>query len=459
MKQTIVINVAGLTRGLIGKNTPNINKLIKQGSISSIENVFPSLTCSVQATYLTGLLPNEHGIVGNGWYDRDMSEIHFWKQSNRLISSEKIWHTGKVKNKEFTCAQLFWWFNMNSDADISVTPRPIYRADGLKIPDIYTKPNNIKRFLTAKLGEFPFYNFWGPNSNICSSKWISACSKEITELYKPTLSLVYLPHLDYCLQKLGPSHPDIPLYLKEIDSLCGDLIDNAQNTGTEVIILSEYGITEVSKPIHINRILREAGFIQVRNELGSEILDMGASRAFAVSDHQIAHIYIKNKKDIKTVKGVLMKNSDIAEIIIPKNNTSFNINHDRSGDLIAISKENAWFTYYYWISGSRAPDFARTVDIHRKPGYDPVELFIDPKLRFPKLSIAKRIIKKKMGLRVLMDIIPIDADLVKGSHGRLPTSSSDMPVFISSNENLSSTKNIIHATDVKELILSHVFDI
>jgi predicted AlkP superfamily pyrophosphatase or phosphodiesterase len=458
MKQTIVINVAGLTRRFIGKNTPNIKKLVKQGFLSSIENVFPSLTCSVQATYLTGLLPNEHGIVGNGWYDRDISEIHFWKQSNQLISGEKIWHTGKGKDKEFTCAQLFWWFNMNSDADISVTPRPIYRADGLKIPDIYTKPNNIKNSLITKLGKFPLYNFWGPDSNIYSSKWISACSKEITESYKPTLSLVYLPHLDYCLQKLGPSHPDIPLYLKEIDDLCGDLIDNAQNTGSEVIILSEYGITEVSKPIHINRILREAGFIQVRNELGSEILDMGASQAFAVSDHQIAHIYIKNKKDINAVKRVLMKNSNIEEIINPKNNTSFNINHDRSGDLIAISKENAWFTYYYWLSDSRAPDFARTVDIHRKPGYDPVELFMNPKLRFPKLSIAKRIIKKKMGFRTLMDVIPIDADLVKGSHGRMPTSSSDMPIFISSNGNLSSIKGIIHATDVKELILSHIFD-
>ncbi|MBD2194279.1 MULTISPECIES: alkaline phosphatase family protein [Calothrix] len=455
MQKTVVINVVGLSPNLIGENTPFLSAWAAKGQILPIKPILPAVTCSVQATYLTGKLPNEHGIVANGWYFRDDCEIKFWRQSNKLVQSPKIWEIAKSIDPDFTCANLFWWYNMYSSVDYAITPRPMYPADGRKLPDIYTYPANIRDSIQSDLGQFPLFNFWGPNTSIVSSEWIANSAKWIEERYKPTLTLIYLPHLDYCLQKYGQDKQQIQKDVQEIDAVCGDLINYYQARNTQVIILSEYGITPVSQAVDLNRVLRDNGLIAVREELGRELLDAGASIAFAVADHQIAHVYVNDPAYIPKVRDLLEKTEGVAQVLDEEGKQAYHLNHPRSGELVAIARSDAWFTYYYWLDDAKAPDFARTVDIHRKPGYDPVELFLDPQLKFPKLKIASKLLQKKLGFRYLMDVIPLDASLVRGSHGCVTNSPSEGPIFISQQTHLMN-EEFIYATDVCSLILQHL---
>lgn len=458
MNRTLVLNVVGLTPKLLGEATPNLSKLAREGGMRPLRTVLPAVTSTVHATFTTGALPRDHGAVANGWYHRDTAEIRFWLQSNHLVQGEKVWDAGRRIDPNFTTAKLFFWFNMYSTADWSVTPRPMYPADGRKIPDIYAEPPELRFELTEKLGRFPLFNFWGPNSSIVSSRWIADCAKYVYDKHRPTLTLVYLPHLDYGLQKLGPNDPAIAKDLAEIDAVCGDLIEHVRRDGTRVIVVSEYGITEVRGAIFINRVLREAGLLRVKDELGREMLDAGASEAFAVADHQVAHVYVKRPERVAEVKQLLERVDGIDVVLDEEGKREAGLDHPRSGELVAVSRADRWFAYYHWFDDDRAPDFARTVDIHRKPGYDPVELFIDPALRFPKLKVAGKLLKKALGFRYLLDIIPLDASLVRGSHGRLTDDPADGPVFITGEPDLVPEEDFVAATDVKRLILEHVFE-
>ncbi|MEO0537850.1 MAG: nucleotide pyrophosphatase/phosphodiesterase family protein [Cyanobacteria bacterium P01_A01_bin.123] len=455
MKKTVVINVVGLSARLIGEHTPKLKRWMVSGQLAAIQPVLPAVTCTAQSTYLTGQWPSQTGIVANGWYFRDDCEVKFWRQSNKLVQAPKIWDVARHMDPSFTCANLFWWYNMYSSVDYAVTPRPMYPADGRKIPDIYTQPANLRPQLQAELGQFPLFKFWGPATSVASSQWIAASAKWLESLESPTLTLIYLPHLDYCLQKIGCEADQIAKDLTEIDDLCGDLIDFYENRGAQVIVLSEYGITPVNKPVHINRLLREAGLLQVREELGLELLDAGASKAFAVADHQLAHVYINDPTVLAKVKHILENTDGIDLVLDETGKREYHLDHDRAGELVAIAKPEAWFTYYYWLDDNRAPDFARTVDIHRKPGYDPVELFIDPQLRTPKLKIASKLLQKKLGFRYLMDMIPLDATLVKGSHGHSTQAPQDCPIFITQQSHLL-PHDSIKAVDIFQLLLEHL---
>lgn len=455
MNQTLVLNVVGLTPALL-EYAPNLKQLADQGAMRPIDTITPAVTTSVQSTMLTGTLPREHGIVGNGWYFRDLSEILFWRQSNHLVHGEKVWEAARKRDASFTCANLFWWYDMYSTVDIAVTPRPMYPADGRKLPDIHTHPNELRDKLQDELGQFPLFNFWGPMANIVSTQWILQSALKIFERDKPTLTLVYLPHLDYNLQRLGPNHPSIAHDVAQVDAECAVLIKAAKLVGAEIIVLSEYGITEVNRPIHINRALRQAGWLQVRNELGRELLDAGASAAFAVADHQIAHIYISHKELINDVANLLRSLPGVEQVLDETGKQALGLDHPRSGELIVIAKADSWFTYYHFYDDDKAPDYARTVDIHRKPGYDPVELLIDPALKLPKLRIAARLAQKKLGMRYLMDVISLDASLIKGSHGRPTDVPDEGPLFITSKPELLNDEAVA-ATDIKNLLLAHIF--
>jgi predicted AlkP superfamily pyrophosphatase or phosphodiesterase len=481
LKRTAVINVVGLSEALIGEYTPRIAQFRGRGAFANIVPAFPAITCPAQSNYLTGKTPVQHGIVGNGWFNRELAEVQFWKQSNHVVHGQKIWDELRARDPKFTCANCFWWFNMYSSVDYSITPRPMYPADGRKLFDIYSWPYSIREQIKYDLGEFPFFSFWGPAAGIDSpqgradaaSRWIANAAKWIENKYSPTLNLIYLPHLDYNLQRHGtyasrvgvqplgcsPRKPDslkaelqlnpaIHRDLREIDAIVGDLIDFFGRFGVQVILLSEYGITNVDTPVHLNRIFRQHGWLTLKNELGLEILDSGASKVFAVADHQVAHIYLNDRSLESSVRNILEKQVEVDLTVLgASEKIAAGIDHPRGGDLIAIAPENAWFTYYYWLDDARAPDFARTVDIHRKPGYDPVELFLNPKILSPKLKIAWRLLQKKLGLRMLMDVIPLDATLVKGSHGCRPADKKDWPVFITQRAELLSAKEI-ESTDV-----------
>jgi predicted AlkP superfamily pyrophosphatase or phosphodiesterase len=474
MQKTVVLNVVGLSDRLIGSHTPKLARWRSAaGGAAHIIPQLPAVTCTAQSTYLTGKRPQEHGIVANGWYFRDECEVKFWRQSNRLVQAPKLWEVARQQDPDFTCANLFWWYNMHSGADYSVTPRPMYPIDGRKLPDIYTQPASLRHRLQHQLGQFPLFKFWGPATSIASSQWIADCAKQVEAEYNPTLTLIYLPHLDYCLQKVGTQPDAIAPDLSEIDALCGDLIDYYENRGAQVVVLSEYGITPVSRPVHINRVLRDRGLIAIREELGRELLDAGASEAFAIADHQIAHVYIKNPARLDEVRSLLQSVPGIAEVLAQDGKHQHGLNHARSGELVAIAEPDAWFTYYYWLHDFQAPDFSRTVDIHRKPGYDPAELFIDPQIKWPKLKIAKTLLKKQLGFRYAMDVIPLTAELVKGSHGHVPQSSADWPVLMTRSPELlpvhssakptankpadkSADKSKLEATAVFDVLLNHL---
>ncbi len=456
MKQTLVLLVVGLSQRLLGEHTPNLSALAKRGESRPLRTITPAVTCSVQSTFVTGKLPTEHGIVANGWYFRDLAEVWLWRQSNRLVQGEKLWEAARKRDTDFTCAKLFWWYNMYSSADWAVTPRPMYPADGRKLPDIHTHPAELRDELNERLGQFPLFNFWGPMADIRSSDWIAKCAAHMLDTRKPTLTLTYLPHLDYNLQRLGPEHPQLHEDLRQVDALCGELIEQADKSGMRVVVLSEYGITPVDSPVHINRILRKAGTIQIREEMGRELLDAGASQAFAVSDHQLAHVYVKQPERVDEIKKLLEAEPGIERVLDAAGKKEFGLDHERSGELVAISQSNRWFSYYYWLDDDRAPDFARTVDIHRKPGYDPAELFLDPKLSAPRLRVARKLALKKAGFRTLLDVIGLDGSIVRGSHGRV-TQDEDAPVLLSNAPDLL-PEGEVAATDVFDLLLRHVFD-
>jgi len=323
----------------------------------------------------------------------------------------------------------------------------MYPADGRKIFDIYTHPASIRARIKQDLGEFPFPSFWGPMAGIRSSLWIAESAKWIEQRHQPTLSLIYLPHLDYNLQRLGPNHPEIKNDIAQIDAVVGDMIEFFKTRSVQVILLSEYGITEVSRPVHLNRIFRDNGWIAVREELGLELLDCGASRVFAVADHQVAHIYVNDHSLLSEVRALIEKQSGVEKVLAAAEQAAVGVNHGRSGDLIAVADAASWFTYYYWLDDRHAPDFARCVDIHRKPGYDPVELFVDPMLSLPRLKIAATLLRKKLGFRTLMDVIPLDASLVKGSHGRL-AEVEDYPLLVMPGAP-SNQATVIEATAVR----------
>lgn len=348
---------------------------------------------------------------------------------------------------------------MYSSADWSATPRPMYPADGRKIPDHYSYPPELHDELDEQLGQFPLFKFWGPMADITSSKWISDATCHMMETRNPTLTLTYLPHLDYNLQRLGPDldHPDIQSDLKAVDALCGELIEKADEQGQNIIIVSEYGITPVTDAVHINRALREADLLKVRNERGREQFDAGASDAFAVVDHQLAHVYVNNKEKTEQVRTILEALDGVEIVLGDQEKVQWGLDHERSGELVAISKADRWFSYYYWLDDAAAPDYSRTVDIHRKPGYDPVELFIDPEIKVPMLAVGTRLVKKKLGFRTLLDVISNkDTTLVKGSHGR-PTDSPEHGPLVISSDAAMLPKGDIDSTEFKQLVLDHVF--
>jgi predicted AlkP superfamily pyrophosphatase or phosphodiesterase len=429
----VVILVVGLTRSMLARNAPRLSALARDGFVAPMAPVLPAVTCTAQASLLTGSLPREHGIVANGWYFRELSEVLFWRQSNRLVGGEKIWESARRARPGFKTAKLFFWYNMYSSAEISLTPRPIYPADGRKIPGAYSEPPALARELQERLGTFPLFSFWGPNANLESSQWIADAARIVFDDERPDLTLVYLPHLDYCLQKYGPGDARVAAEIAAIDALAGALIEHVRDKGAEVVVVSEYGIEPATGVVSVNRALREAGLLRVQETLGWELLDAGASRAFGVADHQLCHVYVRDSADVPKVAAILRGLSGIERVLDADSKREVGLDHPRSGELVAVAAPGHWFSYYYWLDDDRAPDFARCVDIHRKPGYDPVELFLDPDQPLVKLKVGWTLAKKLAGFRYLMDVIPLRPELVKGTHGRLTSDPDEGPLVICSN--------------------------
>ncbi|MEM7166626.1 MAG: nucleotide pyrophosphatase/phosphodiesterase family protein [Planctomycetota bacterium] len=451
----LVINTVGL-RPKDLTLAPSIAALGDQGFCAPLETVFPAVTCTVQASWLTGLLPRDHGVVANGWYFRDLAEVWLWRQSNHLVQGEKFYEKARRADPSFRCAKLFWWYNMYAQVSQSVTPRPEYYANGLKRPGLYSEPPELQDRLQQRLGDFPLFHFWGPAADLRSTTWIADAALDVMQSDDPDLCLVYLPHLDYSHQRFGPDDPRSQDAVRELDREVGRLADEARARGAHVIVLSEYGIEPVRDVVFPNRLLHQRGFLRVQERSHGQLLDAGASRAFAVADHQVAHVYVRDAGDLSAVRRLFRDTGGVAAVLDRGEQREWGIDHERSGELVLVSEPGSWFAYHYWLDEARRPDFAPTVDIHRKPGYDPTELFLDPGLQFPKLRIAKNLLKKKLGFRYLMDVISTDPTQVRGSHGRLPTDPDAGPVFVSSATQ--GAADTISALEVGDLILRGIAD-
>lgn len=429
-QRVAVINVVGLTRAMLGAHTPRMTGLASEGQVVDLDPPFPAVTCPVQSSMLTGLDPCGHGIVANGWHDRRQCSTAFWQQSNELVAGEKLWEAARRSDPSITTASMFWWFNMHGTVDVAVTPRPQYLASGRKIPDIWTNPPGLRESLQHELGPFPLFRFWGPASDITSSRWIAQASMRVERECQPTILLIYLPHLDYPLQQVGPDHSSIAGELRAIDDVVGDLADHCREAGMKVVLVSEYGIDAVSDAVPINRLLREAGLLEVRQERGRELLDVQASRAFAAPDHQVAHVYVASAEDGPLAAEVLRSAPGIDLVLDAGAIADAGIAHERCGDLVAVSDADRWCCHDWWSSDDAAPAYQATVDIHRKPGYDPRELFLARGWRGSRLRMATLLARRRLGMRTLLDVITLDTSVVAGSHGRTPAMGASSPVLV-----------------------------
>jgi predicted AlkP superfamily pyrophosphatase or phosphodiesterase len=444
---------------------PQLKRLADSGWVRSLHEVVPAVTCTAQASILTGKLPSGHGVVGNGWLYRDTGEVRFWQQSNALLKAEPLYATlGRLaveRGRPFRTAQLFWWFNQGAAVDISVTPKPHYGADGNKVFGIAGSPEGLCDRLERALGRFPFQTFWGPRAGLPCTDWIARCAAWIIKNERPELTLVYLPHLDYDLQRYGPSGCDMARLVGELDNACSSLLDAAHAAGARVWVVSEYGHGDVSKPILLNRALRETGLLSVRHGPFGEMLDTAGSRAFAVCDHQVAHVYV-NRADDRTrelVRTLISEQRGVSRVLAGAERQEFGLDHARAGELVALSERDAWFAYPYWMDDRLAPDFARTVDIHRKPGYDPCELFFDPGLAWPQGRAVLRLAQKKLGFRTLFDVVPLEPTLVRGSHGLPASSLEDRPILLGDGPSPAESESIpmpnVHGLLLRELLDDH----
>jgi predicted AlkP superfamily pyrophosphatase or phosphodiesterase len=428
----VLINAVGLTPRWLA-HAPRLRALAESGWVRPLREVLPAVTCTAQATLLTGQAPDRHGVVGNGWLFRDTGEVRFWQQSNRLIQAEPLYVTArrraKERGREFRCAKLFWWFNQGAAVDYSVTPKPYYGADGNKVFDITGTPATVVEMVKARYGPFPFATFWGPMAGLPCTQWIAGCAATVLML-RPELTLVYLPHLDYDPQRFGPGGCDMPRLVGELDAACEPLLDEARRGGARVWVVSEYGHVGVRRAVLPNRALNREELLTVRPGPFGDQLDTFESRAFAVCDHQLAHVYVRDEEDVPCVRDILAALPGVARVLAGEERAEVGLCHPRAGELVALSEPDAWFAYPFWLDDARAPDYARTVDIHRKPGYDPCELFFDPKLWWPKGHAAWRLFQKKLGFRTLFDVIPLDADLVQGSHGLRAADGADRPLLV-----------------------------
>lgn len=431
-KYVVVLDIVGLdVKHLLSSSTsassdskiPNISGLVQQeGEFGYLKPVFPSVTCTVQSSILTGKYPNEHGIISNGMFDRVNLQTLFWEQSTNLVQSEKIWDHIKQKNQSAKTALLFWQNSMYSNNDFVISPRPIHLENGQMDMWCYSKPVDYYERLAQKIGEFNLLNYWGPFASFNSSDWITKSVEYTIENNRPQLLFAYFPQIDYSAQKFGKSSPEVTNDLQKIDESVGKIINAVKSAGiydeTEFILISEYGFNDVNGAVPINRILREKGLLKVRTIKGKEYIDFEFSHAFAMVDHQIAHIYLNNegKESKEKIKKFLADISGIETVCDLDEKRNLHIDHERSGELIVIAEKDKWFSYYWWFEentdpslsnpgtkesnadegSDKAPTFTKTVDIHRKPGYDPLDLFFDP-------------IKKS---------ISTNTSLIKGSHGR-----------------------------------------
>lgn len=416
--RVLLIDVAGLSYRFLQNPAaaPAIRSIARGGgALAALRPSFPGVTCAVQATMTTGVGPDRHGIIANGYYDRDRLRPGFWEQSDRLLQAERIWTAARRRKGGFRCAVLFWQNSIGADVDFLLTPAPIHKHHGGMIQSCYAKPSDLYDEVVHEIGRFNLMGYWGPFTSIRSTRWITRATLHVLERFAPELVLTYLPHMDYNQQRWGPEDPRLARDLAETDACVEELLAVARSRAYDVVLVSDYGMSAVRRAIYLNRALREAKLLAVRTVRGMEYLDYAQSRAWAMADHQVAHVYC-DPAAVREAREVVGGVEGVEDVLDREAQRALHADHPRSGELVAVAARDAWFAYPWWTEPSRAPDYAAHVDIHNKPGYDPLELVLDwrPLLRLKPPSVA------------------VDPALIRGSHGRIPGPIEEHGVYVSS---------------------------
>lgn len=422
----ILLSVPGLRERDLAR-MPLLRTLTSGGDLATLVASCPAVTLPVQANMTTGLPPAEHGVVANGFYWRDGRGEHdgveMWTAWADVVQRPRLWDRLKDHDPSLTSAVWFPLLVKGCAADYVCTPAPKHNADGSESMWCHTRPESLYAELLAELGHFPLQHFWGPMAGIQGSRWIVSSLLRLLERERPNFMYVYLPHLDYAAQKFGPDSPQATAALGELDAEIGRLAEGAARAlGTTPLwlVASEYAIAGVSHASCPNRALREAGLLDVRlDDDGRERLDFAGSRAWALVDHQVAHVFVRDRdaQAIARAADVLAKLPGVAEVWDSAEQLRQGIGHERSGDLVLVSEPHGWFAYYWWTDDALAPRFARQIDIHRKPGYDPCELFWD-----------------MAAMQHHGGGVPLDPSRVKGSHGAPARSDAQRGVLLSSRK-------------------------
>ena len=433
-KHAVLLSIPGLRERDLSA-MPRLAGLAKNGATKPFVPSFPCMTCPVQTSLTTGVPPEKHGVMANGFYWRDKGQVEMWTAWNEVIEAPQIWDQLTAHDESLTSAVWFPLLTKGAGSKYACTFAPIHNPDGSESLWCYTKPTELYGDLRDEFGHFPLKHFWGPLAGIPSTDWIVDSAVYAAKNFAPRFWYIYLPHLDYAAQKFGPDSPEAKTAITDLDTAIGRLIDGFHAAGlndTLWLAAGEYAITEVTGVSYPNRILREAGYLSLNEEEGHELLVPGESRAFALTDHQLAHIFVKNPADVEAVAELFRADTDVADTLVGEGRKQFGMDHDRSGEVVLISQPEKWFAYYWWLDDAKAPAFARTVDIHRKPGYDPVEMYFD---------------------RATMST-PLDATLVKGTHGYPADQPDRQAVFLSSSADLFSDENdTVRDTDVAGMVL------
>jgi predicted AlkP superfamily pyrophosphatase or phosphodiesterase len=429
----VLLSIPGLRKQDLA-TMPTLSRWAGAGDQTNLVPSFPCVTCPVQANMTTGKPPSEHGVVANGFYWRGKHEVEMWTAWNECIARPQIWDILHRHDPAITSAVWFALHSKGCGADRICTPAPIHNPDGSESLWCYTKPTELYGVLRDKLGHFPLQHFWGPLANIRSTAWICDSAVLAARESCPNFFYIYLPHLDYAAQKFGPDSDAAARALVELDGVLASLVAGLEEAyGAQRplwLVASEYTIGPVNHVVYPNRALREAGLLHVVDGPDGETLDFTNSRAWALVDHQFAHVFVAEDADVEKVAELFRGREGIDEVLVGDQRSHYELDHERAGEVILISAPNSWQAYYWWLADDRAPKFARTVDIHRKPGYDPVEMHFD----------------------MATKSIPLDATLVKGSHGAPARDASQRGVLVASEKGVLVGRDMAD-TDVCELVL------
>ncbi|MCX7819923.1 MAG: alkaline phosphatase family protein [Kiritimatiellae bacterium] len=370
----VIVDMAGLGWDLV-RSAPEL--AARYGlTFRPLETVFPALTCPVQASFRTAAHPCFHGITANGFYARRLARAFFWEQSAALVYGRRIWTRYRAAGRRV--GLLFWQHSLGEEADVVLSPRPVHRHHGGLIPDCHSVPEDLYARLRSELGRpFPLHHYWGPRASLESSRWIAdaSCALMENEELAPDLLLVYLPHLDYDLQRFGPDTPEARMALEKALALVGQIWSRAREVDADVLLFGDYAIAPVTgAPIYLSREFRRHGLFRTRRVKGRLYPDMFDSRAIALADHEIALVYARSDEDARAARRLLDELDGVGLVLDPAAQRELCMDEPLGPDLVAVAEPGRWFAYPWWDQPREAPDFAAHVDIHAKPGYDPCEL-------------------------------------------------------------------------------------